>query len=228
MEKKYNFKIGDSVVVKKGTKAPEFGCEIGGWQGRIFDILKNDQGEDIMEIVWDSVTLKNMPSSFIENCENNDWDWGRMNLEETMVEPAQPRDTEDDVWDARDQVGFLDSMEVLGEEGKSFMEPLDRLGLDEDVKAGRVWWNKLRKEMIFPFEARVNLYMEEEGDLKQDDIVEVRRLSDLDDFLGVLVEVIFKGEKYTYALSELEATDPKSPNYRLTLDYREWFNKRDI
>lgn len=222
MENKSNFKIGDSVLVKKGTKSPEIGCDIGGWQGRIFDIRKDDRGEDIMEIVWDSVTLKNLLSAFIESCEDKDWDWGRMNLDETVVEPAQPRDTEDDVWDARDQVDFFDSMEVLGEEGKSFMEPFDRLGLDEEVTEIRAWWNKLRKEMKFPFEARVDLCMEEDGDLKQDDIVNVTNLDDLDDVFGIMVALTFKDERHIFPLSDLKATDKNSPNYQLTIDYHTW------
>ena len=31
------FKAGDSVVVKPGMVDPDFGLEIGGWQGRILD-----------------------------------------------------------------------------------------------------------------------------------------------------------------------------------------------
>jgi hypothetical protein len=229
MKNQGNFKIGDSVRVKQGEEASEFDCKIGGWQGRIFDICKNDKGEELIEIMWDSITLKNLPESFIEKCEDNEWDWGRMNLDSSTLEHAEPRDTEDDVWDTRDKVGFFDTMEMLGEEGLQMMNALNELGLDEDIKELRGWWNKCRKDMIFPFEAKVISLLEddeEKGDLKQDDIVEVLRLNDLDDFLGVLVGVNFKKDRYTLALSEIEATDRNSPNYTLMVDYRKWFDER--
>jgi len=36
--KNRNFQVGDSVKVKNGTKDPDFGIDIGGWQGQISEI----------------------------------------------------------------------------------------------------------------------------------------------------------------------------------------------
>ena len=47
--KNRNFQVGDSVKVKNGTKDPDFGIDIGGWQGQISEI-DND-------IISPSVTL---------------------------------------------------------------------------------------------------------------------------------------------------------------------------
>ena len=36
-----NFRVGDSVKVKAGTKDPDFGIDISGWQGQISEIDDN-------------------------------------------------------------------------------------------------------------------------------------------------------------------------------------------
>jgi len=36
--KNRNFQVGDSVKVKKDTKDPDFGIDIGGWQGQVLEI----------------------------------------------------------------------------------------------------------------------------------------------------------------------------------------------
>jgi len=41
--KKSIMKAGDSVVVKSGTKDPDLEIDIGGWQGRIVEIDKNQK-----------------------------------------------------------------------------------------------------------------------------------------------------------------------------------------
>ncbi|MBN1900864.1 hypothetical protein JW926_06000 [Candidatus Sumerlaeota bacterium] len=244
MEKKSNFKIGESVVINKGLVDPLSGCDIKGWQGRIFNIGENDKGEIMLEIVWDSVTLKNMPFSFIEEYDARDWDWGRMNMQEMNVEPAKSRDTEDDVWDMREKAIFPDISEEFGEEVKGLRDALAPLGIDDDRKALRAWWNKCRKEMLFPFEARIIFSPDEEDDeeeggeeivkigeqmdFKEGDIVEVTHLSDLDDLMGIIIGLKSQGERYAYALSDLEPTDPDSPNYQIIREYGEWFNKREI
>jgi hypothetical protein len=61
-----NLKIGDSVKVKEGTMCPDLGdlC-IGGWQGRISEIGEDDDGNDLICIRWDSITLKNITTLFV-------------------------------------------------------------------------------------------------------------------------------------------------------------------
>jgi uncharacterized protein YodC (DUF2158 family) len=60
------FNVGDSVKVKEGIMCPDDDSVcIGGWQGRI-----SDTGDDgIVEIFWDSVTLRQMPDEYIRQSE---------------------------------------------------------------------------------------------------------------------------------------------------------------
>ena len=62
------FKTGDSVVVKPGTVDPDFGVEIGGWQGRV---VEGPGDEDMVLIRWDSITLRNMPD--LNNVKSRAW-----------------------------------------------------------------------------------------------------------------------------------------------------------
>ncbi len=65
-----SYRIGDCMRVKAGTKDPDFGTAIGGWQGRISNIDTSGDGTlCVVSIQWDSVTLKNMPVAMIEECE---------------------------------------------------------------------------------------------------------------------------------------------------------------
>ena len=64
------FKIGDSVMVKKGGIDPDYGNDIGGWQGRICEIDDNTK-KPLVSIEWDSITLKNMPHQLIEKSEKD-------------------------------------------------------------------------------------------------------------------------------------------------------------
>jgi hypothetical protein len=86
-------RIGDSVKVKVGVRDPDLSFDIGGWQGRIRTI----DGDDTVEIVWDSVTLRAMGLDLVIRCDNANLDWRSMTLGWDEIEKAECRDTEDDV-----------------------------------------------------------------------------------------------------------------------------------
>ena len=54
------------MVVRQGTADPEFGIDLSGWQGKVLDIQTSDDGVATVHIEWDSIALKNMPGSVIE------------------------------------------------------------------------------------------------------------------------------------------------------------------
>ncbi|MFM6517934.1 MAG: hypothetical protein ACKPIC_15455, partial [Microcystis panniformis] len=93
-ESEFAFKVGDSVIVKQGVLDPDLGTDIGGWQGRIVVI---ERQSNLIGIEWDSITLKNIPSSVIDQCEMEKLNWTQLYLSSTNVELTQPRDTEEDV-----------------------------------------------------------------------------------------------------------------------------------
>ena len=86
------FKIGESVVVKPGVVDPDFGTDIGGWQGRVKEIDDNT-----VFIAWDSITLREMGIDLVIRCENENLDWQVMTLDQREVEKTSSRDSERDV-----------------------------------------------------------------------------------------------------------------------------------
>lgn len=91
--KNKKFKIGDYVKVKEGIMSPDVeDLVISGWQGRIYDITKDDNNT-LVCIELDSITLKNLPDFYIENSEEEGLDYTRIHLWDKEVESAESRDT---------------------------------------------------------------------------------------------------------------------------------------
>ena len=66
--------VGDSVRVKDGYEDPDNpDWNIAGWQGRLIEIIEVNPPMILVE--WDSITLKNMPASIIEECEEEGLEW---------------------------------------------------------------------------------------------------------------------------------------------------------
>lgn len=63
------FQPGDCVKVKPGVKDPDWGADIGDWQGCVLGFDKAQRGKDTVLIQWDSITLRDMPLSMIERCD---------------------------------------------------------------------------------------------------------------------------------------------------------------
>lgn len=90
--------IGKSVKVKENTMCPDYeGLNIGGWQGRIKEITKPDEGKPLILIQWDSITLKQLPDYFIKQSEVEGLDFSSMNIYPEDVELTECRDSKQEV-----------------------------------------------------------------------------------------------------------------------------------
>ena len=77
--------VGDSVLVKDGYEDPDNpDWNIAGWQGRLIEIIEVNPPMILVE--WDSITLKNMPASIIEECEEQSLEWAEYQFFPTDVE----------------------------------------------------------------------------------------------------------------------------------------------
>lgn len=94
------FRYNESVVVQEGTVDDEIGVDFSGWQGRAADILIMDDGEPRATVVWDSLTLRALPTVLLERCEQEGIDWTAALLRLSELDHAEPRDTWDDVEEA--------------------------------------------------------------------------------------------------------------------------------
>ena len=90
-----SLEIGDSVKVVEGMMCPDMEdlC-IDTWQGKVSEVGEDKDGNSLICIRWDSITLKNLPDHFIEQSEEEGLDCTRMYLWPEDVKPAECRDTE--------------------------------------------------------------------------------------------------------------------------------------
>jgi hypothetical protein len=224
MSNQRNLKEGDSVIVKPGVKDPDTDTNISGWQGRISDISEDD-GETIVSILWDSVTVKKMPRSMIEYCEDEGLDWREMRLGVSDVKPASPRDAEEDVEEAIEEIESQTAWLFLGEEGKRIQKVLDGIDPDDTMEILEAWEAHLGKKLKFPFEAEIVEHVRRSS-LRIGDRVTVKGIRDVDDVYGIFVEVTRGHDSYEFPLCDLEATDKQAKNYQLVKDYVVWYANR--
>lgn len=221
MKKTTNLKIGDSVVVKNGINCPDMeSISIAGWHGRISEILDEDD-EILIDIDWDSITLKSMPEHFIEECEGDSLDWDSMVLGINEVEPTKSRDKEKDVESAIDELAKLHAWDSFDEECPSISKVLKGIDPDDTDACMKAWEKHFKEVLTFPFDAEVT--DDGEAPLRSGNRVQVNSIATINDLYGVMTNVIFNGKKYAYPLCDLEALDENSSNYQNVEDYVVWF-----
>lgn len=221
-----SLKIGDSVKVKEETMCPDLKdlC-IGGWRGRVSEIIEDSGGNILVCIRWDSITLKNVPSYFIHQSEEEGLDYTMMYLWPESVELAECRDAEEDVTKVLEEISKNYSWRWLGEEGKRIQKVLADVDEGDLMEALETWENYLEKNLTFPFDAKTSEY-QEKGPLQSGDRVSVKKISIVDDLYGIIVELRHGRKKFHFPLCDLEAIAKDSPNYQPVKDYRLWFANR--
>ncbi len=94
-----------NVKVKEGTRDPDFGTDISGWQGRIQEVDEDSDEYHVLYLVaWDSITLEQMDVTTITQSVEDDLDWGCMFLFDNDLQAAEPRDEESDVTNTRNRI----------------------------------------------------------------------------------------------------------------------------
>lgn len=220
--KRNDLKIDDSVKVKSGILCPDLeGLCIGGWQGRISEITDADDGSALVCIEWDSITLKNMPDYYIDQITEEGLDYSAMHLEPDEVELTKSRDKKKDVAQMLESIFKAHRWEWFGEEGKRIHKVLSDVNEADEMEALVAWGKYFEKTLRFPFDAIIT------GDsgskkLKPGDKVSVKRISFVEDFYGIIVELRLRHNKYDHPLCDMEVINRKSSNYQPVKDYCTW------
>ncbi len=216
--------VGDSVRVKDGYEDPDNpDWNIAGWQGRLIEIIEVNPPMILVE--WDSITLKNMPASIIEECEEEGLEWAEYQFFPTDVERATARDTQADVKEIKYKLQAQFSWVSLGEEGRRIQQVLAGLDLDDDFEVLHAWEDYLTEKLTFPFEAVIAEF-QEYGPLHHGDKVRVYGIADVDEHYGLIAKSRYKGTSYHLPLADLAARDKASLNYQPLSDYSVWFANR--
>lgn len=214
------FKVNDSVKVKKGVRCPDRETlDIGNWQGRI---IEANEGEDVVNIQWDSLTLEQMPLDYIQASEEEGLGWTEMCLSVDELEPASPRDSAKKARQVREQMESKFGWLGMGKEGQRVFMVVANADPGEEFT---VWEIYLGRTLVFPFDAKVS-EPPDHGPLKYGDAVQVTSLADTDDRYGILVHILHDGKDLVFPLCDLTPVDKKSPNYTPVQDYSFWYTNR--
>ena len=101
---KIDYVEGDTISVKKGIKDPDLGPDISGWCGIADSIYDSGNGQMLVEIHWDSITLNNMELSQFVECQEQELDWSVMVLGVEEVHLSKLRDHEEDVTRIKEEI----------------------------------------------------------------------------------------------------------------------------
>ena len=220
-----NLEVGDCIVVNSGVKDPNYGFDIGGWQGRITEIDTYQPPQVTIMFQWDSISLKRMPASAIRRSEENGLDWTTMGLYPEEGEKAEPRDTQADVDEIVEEISAEHNWDYLGKQGRRIHKVLQDIDEDDELEAFETWQRYLEAHLRLPFEAVVSEF-QERGPLQAGNLVKVIDFEGVEDLYGVLVNIKARGNAYVFPLCDLKAVNEKSANFTLTDDYAVWFANR--
>jgi hypothetical protein len=147
---RFDYCIGDSIIVRAGTMDPDLNTPLGGWQGRISDVEVGEQGHVLLSICWDSITLENMHWAVIEQCEVRGMDWAEMVLGADQVDLATPRDTEQDVTSSLKRLSSTYAAHYLQEQGRQLWQSLSDVNSSNAMVTLNTWKVALEeKRMAF-------------------------------------------------------------------------------
>lgn len=221
-EEQSAWKVGDCVVVKDGVQDVDANGSLEGYQGRINDIDTDEENRVLLGIRWDSVTLKSIPLSSLEQMEEEGLNWSIYYLQAEEVERAAERDTQAQVRMAFQEISRQLAWVGMGEEGERIRKILEGVDLDDERAILEAWERYLRKALSFPFKAKVSEF-QEGGDLQVGDRVSVQGIDHLDDLYGIIIEVRQGRDYFDFPLCDLEVAGRKSLNYQPVKDYCVWF-----
>ncbi|MCB0595801.1 MAG: hypothetical protein H6557_25560 [Lewinellaceae bacterium] len=217
------FPVGSSVRVTadKGLSPGFSDINIKGWQGRVEDALTNGQ-EVVYIVALDSPTLQELPERFIEyTCEEEYGSFSRYEFDEEDLEPAAPRDTEEEAFTTQRQLfhRFFWGDIQDDEQAARMYRIMLASPASEDIDN---WIAYFHNEVEYPFPAVVEgLALQH---IEPGTEIEVLGVEGIDEEEGFgLVASIKKGRAIlSYPLMELMPVNEHDPKGQPLLDYRYW------
>ncbi len=215
-------RVGSVVRVKDGVRDSYLKVDFGGWHGRVAEI-HTDSRKVLVRL--DSISLREIPSQLIEEMEREGLDWSEIHLFVDDVELAEPRDTEEDVEKAIEEIESKHRWDWMALEYESIPEVLK--GVSEDAEAFERWLKYLRENLKLPVEAEV--VEPQYGDpLSIEDIVTITDFEGVEEENGILVRVKMeeKGTEHVLPLCDLEILNKESEDFTVVDAYSFWCANR--
>ncbi len=213
---------GTCVKVKEGIMDPDtHRYHLSGWQGRIAGTEKDENGETIVQIEWDSITLKNMPAAFIRESIGDGYEYGEMYLSEHDVIVVRCRDTIQDSLKARETIDRENEWVELGEQGQRISHVV--ASAKDDFQRMEAWQEHLESNMKLPL--RVKYTGRSTQDLRHGDEVTLLAVLDYDDLRGLIGSGKVNRRSVSLLLCEVEVVEENEASLALQ-DYIVWFANR--
>jgi len=217
------FEIGDAVRVKEGVSHTDFPSrDIGGWQGRIVEVLDGEPTTLVVE--WDSATLQEMPDASIDAAEEEGLEWERYALSPDDVKEAAPRDAPQDVKREQDRIREKHFRTRIGEEETYIHQILDKAPSLGERTIFQTWEGELQRSLSFPIKATVDASQAGAPPHSGDEVL-ILDVYFLDCHYGLLATVRAGPEVAQIPLIDLDPME-QSLEYRPLRAYQSWFANR--
>ena len=236
-------KKGDNVKVKQGILDPDLNqFDMSGWQGRITNIT-SDNESDLIEIAWDSITLKQLPNEFIENSIEDGYDYSVMSLEKDDVELTKPRDKESDVekqkktienhyhniaFDEHEKriaaILSTDDLSVTEEKQNVYLDYLQSNIQKQIILTGREDFTWEEKYLFGGWSKKEYEELKKTQASYTDKFEFIELLEDIDEMYGLLAKVkrVTDKKQFILPLWDLKCINKNSKTYKLISDYSFW------
>lgn len=209
------YEIGAAVRVRDGVCDLDYNnLPLGGWEGRVCEILEDEAEALLYCVEWNAATLKRLrkelPDYFVDAF-REELDPFRFNFHAEDIEagthaaedpetPVMQREVEEEFyWSSQGDIG-----EMVAAALKSFH--IENYEDENAYYAG--WMRYLEQNLVFPFKAIVYADQLFESDIPDQATVEVIGLvPELDSNFGILAAVNFEGKKHQIPVSDLELPD---------------------
>jgi len=195
--------------------------DLGGWQGRVTDIYEEAGEERTITIEWDSQTLQSMPKNFIRESMEEGFEYAEMNLGESELELADPRDL---VQERNEIVRAVDDENYwleLGEQGQRIKRVLDACKNDFEIMDH--WFEYLENNLDLP--VKVKYTGDSNQHLHHGAEILLNGFADADDFYGVIGTGKHDRRMVQVLLCDVEVMGNSKETEALD-DYVIWFANR--
>lgn len=236
-------KVGDSVKVKQGVLDPDINkFDMSGWQGRIRNIAPDNES-GLIEIAWDSITLKHLPKEFLNNSIEEGYDFSIMFLGKEDIELTKPRDKEINVekqlekieehyhqsaFDEQERriatILSTDNLTVTEEKQNKYFDFLKKNIQDKIILTGMEDFSWEEKYLLGGWSKKEYEKLKKTQPSYTDKYEFIELLEDIDEIYGIIAKVKRVTDKRLFVLPvwDLKCIDKNSKNYEYISDYSFW------
>lgn len=211
-------KLNDTVTVKTGTEDPDFGGDIGGWQGRITEIDTHNPDDPLVTIQWDADTLKNMPEDYLKRCLKEGYDHEVMVLGVSDVIPAELSNTDHNRAAVLESLDKIYKWEDLGEQGRRIKAVED--ACKHDYALMDHWFEYLEEHVTLPVQAK--FIGDSSINLHHGALIQINGFADADDHYGVIGSAKYQKKWIQVPLCDVEILEI-TPETQALDDYIVWY-----